>query len=91
MLGGWTLADFNGVKLPQKVASGFVAVTGEMVGAEYQPILFLGTQVVNGTNYCVLAVQKLVTPKTEGRIVKVIINEATDGSFSLVSISGVAL
>ena len=90
-LGGWKIADFVGVKLPQKAASGFVAVTGELVGADYQPIVLLATQVVNGTNYCVLATQKLATANAEPRFVKVIFNEAPNGSFSLVSISGIAI
>ena len=91
MFGEWTLEDFKGIKLPQKVASGFAAVTGGLVGAEYQPIVCLATQVVNGINYCVLATQTLVTARPTKRLVKVVINEAPDGAFSLVSVSGIAL
>ena len=91
MLGGWVLDNFNGVKLPQKVASGFASVTGGLVGADYQPVLYVGKQVVNGTNYCVLATQKVVSVEPETRLVKMIINESPRGEFSLVSISGIAL
>ncbi len=89
--GGWELDEFRGVKLPQKVASAFTAVTGELVGADYQPIVYLGKQAVNGTNYCLLAVQKLVTANAEKRLVKMVINEAPDGTASLVSITGFAI
>lgn len=91
MLGGWTLENFKDVKLPQKVASGFAAVTGGMVGADYQPVICLAHKVVNGTDYCVYAKQKIIAENAEERLVKMIINEAPDGKFSLVSVSGVAL
>lgn len=90
MLGGWNFDDFKGANLPQKVASGFAAVFGGFTGADYQPIVYLGSQVVNGTNYLVIAKQTLVTKIPEEHIVKIVINEAPDGTFSLVSISGVA-
>ena len=91
MLGSWNIDGIKTANLPQKAASAFTAVTGELVGAEYQPVLYVGEQLVNGTNYCIIAVQKLVVPNGEKRLVKIIINEATDGKASLVSISGIAL
>ena len=91
VLGGWNIDEMKSVNLPQKAASAFTAVTGGLVGAEYQPVLYVGSQVVNGTNYCILAVQTIVTPDAEKRLVKMIINMGTNGSASLVSVSGVAL
>ena len=91
VLGGWNIDEMKGCNLPQKAASAFTAVTGELVGAEYQPVLYVGSQLVNGTNYCIFAIQKIVVPKSEQRLVKMIINVASDGAASLVSVSGVAL
>lgn len=91
LLGGWNLDEIKTTALPQKVQSAFTAVTGELVGADYEPIAYLGSQVVNGTNYRVLCLQKLVVPNAEKRIVKMIIHEELDGSVSLSSVSGVAL
>ena len=91
LLGGWNLDEMKSCNLPQKAASAFTAVTGGLVGADYQPVLYVGSQLVNGTNYCILALQKIVVPNAEARLVKMIINEATDGSVRLVSVSGVAL
>ena len=91
MLGEWDISEIKSTNLPQKVASAFTAVTGELVGADYQPVLYVGKQIVNGTNYCILAVQRLVIPNGEKRLVKMIINEASDGKASLVSVSGIAL
>ncbi len=91
LLGGWNLEEIKGCNLPQKVQSAFTAITGEMTGADYEPIAYLGSQVVDGTNYRVLALQKLVVPNSEKRIVKMIIHEELDGSVRLISVSGVAL
>ena len=91
LLGGWNLDEIKGCNLPQKVQSAFTAITGEMTGADYEPIAYLGSQVVDGTNYRVLALQKLVVPNSEKRIVKMIIHEELDGSVRLVSVSSVAL
>lgn len=90
-LGGWNIEEVKGTALPQKVQSAFTAVTGELVGADYEPIAYLGSQTVNGTNYRIIAIQRLVVPNSENRIVKIIINEAIDGTASLVSVSGLAL
>ena len=91
ILGGWNLDEVKGCNLPQKVATDFTAVTGELVGVDYEPIAYLGSQQVNGTNYRILALQRMVTPNAEKRIVKMIIHEELDGSVRMVSVSGVAL
>ena len=91
IFGGWNLDDVKGCNLPQKVQSAFTAVTGDLTGADYEPIAYLGSQKVNGTNYRVLALQRLVIPENEKRIVKMIINEELDGTVRLVSVSGLAL
>lgn len=89
--GGWNLDEVKGCNLPQKVATDFTAVTSDMVGAEYEPIAYLGSKVANGTNYRILCLQKLVIPNSEKKFVKMIINEASDGSVRLVSVSGLGL
>lgn len=91
LLGGWNLDEIKGCTLPQKVQTAFTSVTSEMVGADYEPICYLGSQVVNGTNYRILALMKPVTLNHEKRIVKMIIHEELDGSVRLQSVSGVAL
>ncbi len=89
--GGWNLDEVKGCNLPQKVATDFTAVTSELVGADYESIAYLGSQVVNGTNYRILCIQRITVPNADKKIVKMIINEASDGSVRLVSVSGVAL
>ena len=90
-LGGWDLSDVKGVALPQKAQSAFTAVMSDIVGADYEPIAYLGSQVVNGTNYKVLAIKTPVVPNGEKSFVKIVINEGTDKTARLVSISRAAL
>lgn len=91
ILGGWNLDEVKGCNLPQKVQSAFTAVTGDLVGADYEPIAYLGSQIVNGANYRIIAIQRLVIPNSQPRIVKMIIHEELDGAVRLQSISGLAL
>ena len=90
-LGGWNLEDVKGCNLPQKVQSAFTAVTGDMTGAEYEPIAYLGSQIVNGTNYRILCKRRLVIPNSQPTLVKMIIHEELDGSARLESVSGLPL
>ena len=86
-LGGWNYEEVKSCALPQKAASAFIAVTSDLVGAEYQPVLYAGSQQVNGTNYCIFALQKAVTPSGEVRLMKLVINEEPRGEYRLVSVS----
>ena len=91
VVGGWNIDEMKSVNLPQKAQSAFTAVTGGLVGAEYLPVLYVGSQIVNGTNYCILAVQTIITGNPEKRLVKMIINVSSNGTASLVSVSGISL
>lgn len=91
VLGGWNLDEIKGCNLPQKAQSAFTSVMGDLVGADYEPICYLGSQIVNGTNYRILCIKTPVIPNGEKSIVKVIVNDAADGTARLVSISRVAL
>lgn len=73
--------------LPQKVASGFVQVTGGMMGAKYVPVFYVGRQVVHGVNHMLICKQTTVTPSRPEHLVELIINSApTTGEWTLISI-----
>ena len=72
--GGWSVNVEVG-KMPQKVATAFSKL-GDLVGASYTPIAYLGSQVVNGINHAVLAEQTVLTGKDTKNIVVIIFNEA---------------
>lgn len=73
--GGWKLADFNAAALPEKAASAFTAVTKELIGATYTPVLYCGQQTVKGTNYMLVCEQKLSDMEGTRHLVQMIINE----------------
>lgn len=83
-LGGITFEEFQGATdMPQKAASAWVALDGDMVGAGYKPLLYVGKQVVKGVNHWFIAEQTLMTATPERHIVKVAVNEF-EGKFELV-------
>ena len=91
LIGGWNIDDVKTCNLPQKAQSAFTAVMSEIVGADYEPVAYLGSQLVNGTNYRILAIKTPVVPNGEKSFVKIVVNEGTDSSTRLVSISRAAL
>ncbi|MBQ7155902.1 MAG: hypothetical protein IJR85_10170 [Synergistaceae bacterium] len=45
-LGSWEIDEIKSVNLPQKVQSAFTAVMGDLVGADYMPVFYVGKQLV---------------------------------------------
>lgn len=74
MFGKINLENFDACKLPQKAASAWSAVEN-LIGATYKPLLYLGEQVVNGTNYYFIAEQTLMTNPLIRRVIKFAIYE----------------
>ena len=75
---------------PQKVATAVAKLTDEFFGAEYKPIAYLGSQVVNGINHAVLAEQTILNGKDTKNAVVIVFNEKPNTmDVSLVSINTV--
>jgi hypothetical protein len=72
MLGTWDVKVSVG-SMPEKIATALANF--KIVGAEYTPIAYLGSQVVNGVNHAVLAEQLLTTGKDVKNVVVMIFNE----------------
>ena len=72
-VGAWNVNVSVG-SMPEKVATA-VSALGNLLGAEYEPIAYLGSQVVNGTNHAVLAEQILTTGRDTKNVVLLIFNE----------------
>ena len=89
--GSWDISEIKAVNLPQKVATAFTEVTGELTGADYVPVLYVGKQVVNGTNYCLIAVRHLVIPNDTPILVKFVIHVDDNNKATLKSISRLGL
>ncbi len=90
-LGGWDISELKSCNLPQKAASAFTGATMDLVGATYEPVLYVGKQLVNGTNYCILAKQTLVTAQPKIRLVKLVVHESLHAEYSLESVSIISL
>ena len=73
MTGSWDVNVTVG-KMPQKVATACVEINETIIGASYEPIAYLGSQVVNGENHAVLAKQTVLTGKDTENIVLLIFN-----------------
>lgn len=85
MFGKIRYENFTGLTtLPQKAASAW-SILENLVGAQYKALLFLGTQVVKGTNYYFIAEQTLILATPIRRVVKVCINEF-DNKFELINV-----
>lgn len=88
MTGTWLVEVSK--ELPQKVASAMAELSETLIGAEYEPIVYLGSQVVNGTNHAVLAKQTILTGRDSTNVVLLIFNEKPgDMKLTLVSIDRV--
>ena len=89
--GGWELAEMQSCSLPEKVASGFSAVSQSLVGATYVPVLYVGTQVVHGVNHMLICKQIWAAAGAPEQLVKMVLNQNIDdgslvGKWSVVSI-----
>lgn len=74
MVGSWNIKIVVDA-MPQKVATAIGALAEQLVGAEYEPIAYLGSQIVNGTNHAVLAKQTIIDGRDTANIVVLIFNE----------------
>ena len=91
LLGGWDISEMKACNLPQKAQTAFTGATLGLVGASYEPVLYVGKQLVNGTNYCFIALQTLVTAQPKKRLVKLIIHESLQAEYTLQSVSIIGL
>lgn len=75
-LGGWEINVTVGA-MPQKVATAFAQTfeSGTLLGCDYEPIAYLGQQVVNGINHAVLAEQIVLSGRDTHNVVIVQFNE----------------
>lgn len=87
MIGSYEVNVQTG-RYPQKVATYFDEIMGKLLGASYEPVAYLGSQVVNGTNHALLCEQTVLTGRDTKNVVVVIVNEKDEG-LSLVSIERV--
>lgn len=63
LCGAWQITEdalnYPVCNLPEELASIFSKATAGLVGAKYEPLMYLSTQVVSGTNHMILCRQTL--------------------------------
>jgi len=61
LAGGWSVPEYTVMNMPAEVQSAFDAALEGFTGNNLEPLAYLGSQVVSGTNYAVLCHSSLVT------------------------------
>ena len=87
IVGGWELIGDGSAELPEEAAKAFKTVTEKLLSATYQPIAYLGSQVVAGMNYAILCTRTLVTanPVTDFAVLTVYVD--LEGNAELLNIA----
>ena len=92
LTGGWGAneGDTGMEANPEAKAALEKAVEG-LVGASYEPIACLGTQLVAGTNYCLLCRITPVTPNPTSHFALVYVYQALDGAAEILDVQDLTL
>ncbi len=61
MVGGWGVNTENPTEIPQEVTDAFNKAVEGWTGSNLEPVAYLASQVVAGSNYCLLCKSTLVT------------------------------
>lgn len=89
-VGGWTAAtEFAAPTMPDYAKEVFEKATGELDGATYDAVAYLGSQIVAGTNYAFLCNVTTVTaePATALKVVKIYAD--LEGNVEITNVSDV--
>ena len=85
--GGWIIAeDYTKEELPEEVQDAFEKAAAELDGNDLDPMAYLGSQVVAGTNYALLCHSTLVTENPVSSIQVVTVYKDLDGNCSITNI-----
>ena len=86
--GGWQIPEdysrLDSVNLPQELATLVSAIENEaLLGASYEPMAYLGSQVVKGTRYAFLCHETMATEEAGSSIAVVTLVQEPDGLIAL--------
>ena len=83
--GGWSVAEDTAIT--EKTKAVFDKAMNGLVGVSYEPIAYLGSQVVAGTNHCFLCRATVVYPNAVPSLVLIYIYEDLEGGASILNIA----
>lgn len=92
IFGGWKLAAMANRPMPGPIKDFIDSMNSALKGATLVPVLYVGSQVVHGTNHMILCKQTLATKDAERHLIELVLNENhdegyEDGRWSAVSIT----
>ena len=87
--GGWTATEDAAVT--EEASAALNKALETFVGSEIEPIALLGTQVVAGTNYCLLCRVTPVVPDAVGHYALVYVYAGVDGTAEVLDMVDVEL
>lgn len=87
--GAWANWTNDPLDIPNDVKAAFDKALESLVGCTYEPIAILCSQVVAGTNYCLLCKTTVVTPDAPVSYTLVYIYEALDGTAEILRIQDI--
>ncbi len=87
--GAWEYENMVACDLPERAATAFSKAIGGLVGVNYIPVLYVGHQIVSGTNYCIICKTTTVTNPPMPGCKAVYIYESLDGTCSIIKIEDV--
>ena len=92
LMGGYTAnTDKYGLSKNKEIYTAYKAATKELVGVSYEPVAYLGSQVVAGMNYLVLCRGKVVVPNAKYSYYLISVYADLEGKISLGEINALAL
>ncbi|MBR5370611.1 MAG: hypothetical protein IK130_00205 [Oscillospiraceae bacterium] len=80
MVGGWSVITDSTLDKNAAAKNAFEKAVGGMIGASYEPLAVLGTQIVSGNNYCILCRITPVVPDAQPTVSLVYIYEDLQGN-----------
>lgn len=89
LMGGWTASE--SVEITDEVREMVINATDGLLGVEYEPVAYLGSQVVAGSNHCVLCRASVVSPDSKPYYVYMYIYRDLDGNCSILKIEKIRL
>ena len=85
LMGGWTTASDTAIT--EEIRALFEKGMEGLVGVNYEPIAYLGSQVVAGINHAILCQATVVYPGAESKLVVVYLYEDLQGNVSILNIA----
>ena len=85
LLGGWKVAENS--EITEDVQALFDKAMEKLVGVNYEPIAYLASQTVAGTNHCILCRATVVYPDAQPFLALVFIYEDLQGNTEITNIA----